>query len=97
MARRIQKILDAEKFANMKYPKVGEPLETIAVENVGSSKNTIPKVSPRFMPHIIDFQSEFGNSGRFLNYWVETEERCWEITMQEIAKLKKELGSIRKY
>ena len=89
--RRIQKILDAEKYARIpdpKFPRFGEPLDTIAVENIGTERNPIPKVHHRFMPHLIDSESTGFAMGHFLNYWVETEERCWEITAIELATIR---------
>ena len=77
---------EVERYARMKYPKVGQPFETIGMT---SKTNTLA----RWMPHIIDSESE----GHFVNYWVDTEERTWEISIHicaEIKKNKKEKGKI---
>jgi hypothetical protein len=74
-----------EEESRLEYPKIGEPLKTNVM--VSSSKYV-----ERWQPHIIDTKT----TGRFLNYWVESEWRAWEIAMQKVVEIRKNLANLRR-
>ena len=73
---------EIEKYANMEYPRIGEPL--LAPTMTGRDEHTF-----RYMPHIITAKGQ----GFFLNYWVATEVRCWEISRDKVIQMRKELAN----
>lgn len=73
-----QLLRKAEQDAAREYPQIGEPLMS---ECLDWEKERVS----RYMPHIITAKG----MGIYLNYWVETYERAWEISMQKVAELRR--------
>jgi len=81
--KKIQPILDAEEESRREYPMAGPPLLTEVIFPKSNNREN------RWQPHII-YSKSWGNSaGEFLNYWVESEERAWEISMQKVVEIRK--------
>ena len=79
MLKTIQPILDAESDARRKYPRAGQPFCSDVVFQKSNRREI------RWQPHIIYSES----AGEFLNYWVESEERAWEISIQKVAEMRR--------
>ena len=84
--KKIQPILDAEEESRREYPRVGNPILTEVIFQKSNDREN------RWQPHIIYSES----SGEFLNYWVESEERAWEISMQKVVEMRKKKVNIGK-
>lgn len=74
MTRKIQLILDAEKYSQMEYPKVHQPLKTI-----------VPFGKVRYQAHIADS----GSTGKFINHSLNSEMEAWEESVKIVADMKR--------
>ena len=82
MPRTKIKIQDAEKFAGMKYPRIGQPLRVEGQSGVW-----------RYIPHIVDSES----SGKYLDFSLPTIEECLEVTRQKVNELREILGNLTNF
>ena len=84
--KRIMLLDEAEKYANMEYPKIGEPLQTEFLYLDGTRYVA-------YLPHIIDSES----TGKFLPIPTLDEVECWEISRDKVIQFRRELANKRKY
>jgi hypothetical protein len=82
MPRTKIKFQDVDRFARMKYPRIGQPMKVEGQSGVW-----------RYTPHIVDSES----SGKYLDFSLPTIEECLEVTRQKVNELREILGNLTNF